>query len=309
MDNEQKVVVACPKCGQKLRCAAGGVGTCPKCGERISFSINRNKSDASRYVDTSLFDEKSRKKMVFKCPHCSHTQYKKTELCEKCGKPMRQVAKIQMEHWLIFGLSVFFTLSGFASDSFPFALIGIIGLIVFIIIAIYCSTRNGKFISSDKYSNPYFFPYLKFSDCKGIPEFEQGHSGTIRLDELEKCFIIKDDLDKYERLLPFSQISEFELKVRHVEKDKSVIGRSVAGYLIAGPVGSVVGAASGMGKKQESQQYLEISYHPKGNRSRENTAEFVVSSCSNTFYKDSREALGITQTKNKIANESPIDYL
>lgn len=303
MEKQEKVVVACPKCGQKLKCVLGGVGTCPKCGERISFSIDRNKSDASRYVDTSLFDEKSRKKMVFKCPHCSHTQYKKTELCEKCGKPMRQVAKIQMEHWLIFGLSVFFTLSGFASDSFPFALIGIIGLIVFIIIAIYCSTRNGKFISSDKYSNPYFFPYLKFSDCKGIPEFEQGHSGTIRLDELEKCFIINDDLDKYERLLPFSQINEFELKVRHVEKDKSVIGRSVAGYLIAGPVGSVVGAASGMGKKQESQQYLEISYYPKGNRSRENTAEFVVSSCSNTFYKDSRETLGIAPTKPNFSTE------
>lgn len=37
MDNEQKVVVACPKCGQKLKCVAGGVGTCPKCGERIKF--------------------------------------------------------------------------------------------------------------------------------------------------------------------------------------------------------------------------------------------------------------------------------
>ena len=37
MENEQKVIVACPKCGQKLKCVAGGVGTCPKCGERIKF--------------------------------------------------------------------------------------------------------------------------------------------------------------------------------------------------------------------------------------------------------------------------------
>lgn len=303
MEKQEKVIVACPKCGQKLKCVLGGAGTCPKCGERISFSINVNKSDSSRYVDTSLFYEKSRKKMVFKCPHCSHTQYKQTELCEKCGKPMRQVAKIQMDHWLILGLSVFFTLSGFASDSLPFALIGIIGLIIFIIIAVYCSTRNGKFISSDKYSNPYFFPYLKFSDCTGIPEFEQEHSGTIRLDELEKCFIIKDDLDKFERLLPFSQINEFELKVRHVEKDKSVIGRSVAGYLIAGSVGSVVGAVSGIGKKQESQQYLEISYYPKGNPLMEKTAQFYIASCSSTFYKDSQEALGIAPAKPNFSTE------
>ncbi len=39
---EQKVIVTCPKCGQKLRCVAGGVGTCPKCGTRIAFPKSTN---------------------------------------------------------------------------------------------------------------------------------------------------------------------------------------------------------------------------------------------------------------------------
>lgn len=37
MPDERMVIVACPKCGQKLRCVAGGVGTCPKCGTRLTF--------------------------------------------------------------------------------------------------------------------------------------------------------------------------------------------------------------------------------------------------------------------------------
>lgn len=37
MPDEQRVIVACPKCGQKLRCVAGGVGTCPKCGTNVDF--------------------------------------------------------------------------------------------------------------------------------------------------------------------------------------------------------------------------------------------------------------------------------
>ena len=37
MPDDQKVIVTCPKCGQKLRCIAGGVGTCPKCGTRVAF--------------------------------------------------------------------------------------------------------------------------------------------------------------------------------------------------------------------------------------------------------------------------------
>lgn len=68
MENRDKVVVACPKCGQKLRCEAGGVGTCPQCGAKVNFpdtepvinvpdesrsnsSVRLTKSDNSKKTD------------------------------------------------------------------------------------------------------------------------------------------------------------------------------------------------------------------------------------------------------------------
>lgn len=45
MENEQKVVVACPKCGQKLKCVLGGAGTCPKCGTRVVFPEHMSQAD------------------------------------------------------------------------------------------------------------------------------------------------------------------------------------------------------------------------------------------------------------------------
>ena len=45
MENRDKVVVACPKCGQKLRCEFGGAGTCPKCGTRVEFPENIYQAD------------------------------------------------------------------------------------------------------------------------------------------------------------------------------------------------------------------------------------------------------------------------
>lgn len=45
MENEQKVIVACPKCGQKLKCVLGGAGTCPKCGTRVVFPERMSQAD------------------------------------------------------------------------------------------------------------------------------------------------------------------------------------------------------------------------------------------------------------------------
>lgn len=303
MDNEQKVIVACPKCGQKLKCAAGGIGTCPKCGERITFSVKKSESITPQNSGSPIFSHNENVRRIFKCPHCGHTQYRQSELCEKCGKQMRQVAELTTGYWVWLCVSLFFCIGGLHTGSEGSLTVGVIGIILFVLAACIQKSRNGKFITYNENTPITALPYLKFSDCKGIPEFEEGHSGWIRLDERRRCFIIKDDLDNYERLLPFSQINEFELKVRYIEKDKSVIGRSVAGYLIAGPVGSVVGAVSGVGKKKESQQYLEISYYPKGSRSMEKTAQFYIASCSTDFYKDSQEALGIAPAKPNFSTE------
>lgn len=64
--------------------------------------------------------------------------------------------------------------------------------------------------------------------------------------------------------LNFSQITDvyygFETEIR--EKNKSIIGRAAAGGFIFGPVGAVVGAISGTGKKEEKKihRVFVISY-------------------------------------------------
>lgn len=66
--------------------------------------------------------------------------------------------------------------------------------------------------------------------------------------------------------LDYSQITDvfYGPDVQIVEKGKSVIGRAVAGGLLFGSVGAVVGAASGLGTKEKKVKrvILVISYTP-----------------------------------------------
>ena len=47
-----------------------------------------------------------------------------------------------------------------------------------------------------------------------------------------------------------------------IEKDKSVVGRAVAGTLIAGPLGTIVGGISGVGSKKKKKNFriMTINY-------------------------------------------------
>lgn len=64
--------------------------------------------------------------------------------------------------------------------------------------------------------------------------------------------------------LNYSQITDifYGLQTEVVEQSKSVIGRAVAGGLIFGGVGAVVGAVSGTGTKEKKERhfYFIISY-------------------------------------------------
>lgn len=64
--------------------------------------------------------------------------------------------------------------------------------------------------------------------------------------------------------LKYTQITDvfYGLQTQVVEKSKSPIGRAVAGGLLFGGVGAVVGAVSGTGKKEKkvSKFYFIISY-------------------------------------------------
>lgn len=66
------------------------------------------------------------------------------------------------------------------------------------------------------------------------------------------CVLIKNLLGKFS--IPYEQITDvyYGLQSEIVEKSKSVIGRAVAGGILFGGVGAVVGAVSGVGNKSKT---------------------------------------------------------
>lgn len=75
---------------------------------------------------------------------------------------------------------------------------------------------------------------------------------------------IRLPLHKEKTTLMYNQITDIEYGSRTdiVEKNKSVIGRAVAGGILLGGLGAVIGAVSGIGKKKkkETHLYFIISY-------------------------------------------------
>lgn len=75
---------------------------------------------------------------------------------------------------------------------------------------------------------------------------------------------IKMPLGKQETTLNYNQITDvfYGLETEIVEKNKSVIGRAVAGGLLFGGIGAVVGGISGTGTKTKKERhfYFIISY-------------------------------------------------
>lgn len=75
---------------------------------------------------------------------------------------------------------------------------------------------------------------------------------------------IKVPLGKQETTLNYNQITDvfYGVETEIVEKNKSVIGRAVAGGLLVGGVGAMVGAVSGTGTKEKKERhfYFIISY-------------------------------------------------
>nr|DAK37683.1 MAG TPA: hypothetical protein [Caudoviricetes sp.] len=86
----------------------------------------------------------------------------------------------------------------------------------------------------------------------------------VSLDDKLETLVIKERLGKikaglsYEKIINANVITEKEI----IEKNKSVIGRAIVGGVLIGGLGAVVGAMSGLSKKQKAEKhyYMVINY-------------------------------------------------
>jgi hypothetical protein len=119
---------------------------------------------------------------------------------------------------------------------------------------------------------------IDVSYLSGLSYFKEKENVTLNLYE-EKLTINKN------LILPLDRIKDIFIKeetnMRY--EDKSTIGRSIVGGIIAGPIGAVVGGLSGLGRKeiQDTIRYLKIIYIDKDNN--HNILYFIIySNCGYT---------------------------
>ena len=102
--------------------------------------------------------------------------------------------------------------------------------------------------------------YFKLTDTLGV--YNSGDMVDVAL--YDDHLIIMSPILKQEIKLNYDQITDvfYGLETEVIEKNKSVIGRAVAGGLLFGGIGAVVGGISGTGTKAKKERhfYFIISY-------------------------------------------------
>lgn len=106
----------------------------------------------------------------------------------------------------------------------------------------------------------------------GLKDIERGRAVSLEL--REDNLRIQELLGKKKGyLIAYNQITNVQTssETQIIEKDKSVIGRGIAGGLLFGPAGAVVGGLSGLGTKTETKhnKSLIVSFTSKNGGERE----------------------------------------
>jgi len=101
--------------------------------------------------------------------------------------------------------------------------------------------------------------YIDLSIIAGLDNIPKGMLTRLTLKD-EGLLIKQNYFGKGEAFLNYSQITNVgKITEKEIyEKDKSVLGRAVAGGLVLGPLGAIVGGVSGVGKKEKKK--LNIYY-------------------------------------------------
>lgn len=107
---------------------------------------------------------------------------------------------------------------------------------------------------------------LSFID--GIPGYSKGIAIELSLNDTEQCLTITSRVYKkppvhlkYDQIIAANVISEKEI----IEKSKNTVGRAIAGGVILGPLGAIIGGMSGIGNKKinNTRYFLVINYKSK----------------------------------------------
>ena len=126
--------------------------------------------------------------------------------------------------------------------------------------------------------------YFSGDICDALGQIPAGHHVELRLDPDREVLTIHSGgkKDGVEITLPYARIVSFKVEDEvSLVKSGNVFGRAVAGGLLFGSVGALVGAASGTGKTDVS-WYGTLTYKAKtGEQAQITVKELTIGSAKN----------------------------
>ncbi|HDK7158912.1 TPA: hypothetical protein PTV68_002041 [Clostridium botulinum] len=121
----------------------------------------------------------------------------------------------------------------------------------------------GLFSRKNKEINPINLIYID-----GIDRYIKRTTVSLSLDDKKRCLVIKASKGNYpvvnisfEKLVAVDIIHERDI----IETNKNSVGRAMAGGILLGPLGAIIGGISGVGSKKNSElrTFLVINYKSK----------------------------------------------
>ncbi|MBN3409939.1 hypothetical protein CJF15_12580 [Clostridium botulinum] len=138
---------------------------------------------------------------------------------------------------------------------------------------------------------------LSFVD--GIEGYGKGLAVELSINTEKECLTIKSRVVKrpeinlkFEQITGINVVSEKDI----IEKNKSTVGRAVAGGVLLGPLGAIIGGMSGIGNKQKSEThyYMVINYMSKDKEVKVLSFEIVGASLHwSSFVKELRSKINV----------------